>query len=89
MSTDRLTLEQCKAAKRYCWEMYSHKAWFCGCVYQQDVEKHIVGIEIRTDPSYGVHNRFTYATEYEGVPISIVAWDVEKHGERYDWEKQQ
>ena len=83
--SERLTLEQCQAAKQYCWEMYSHKTWFFGCVYLQDEEKHIVGIEIWRDPLY--HDRFTFATKYEGVPIRIVKWDPEKHGERYDREK--
>jgi predicted adenine nucleotide alpha hydrolase (AANH) superfamily ATPase len=84
--SNELTMEQCKAAKRYCWEMYSYRTWFCGCVYAQDEEKHVIGVEIRVDPAHT--DRFTFVSEHEGVPISVVDWDPEKHGERYKWEKQ-
>lgn len=78
----RLTFEQCKAAKRYCWKMYSNKPWFCGCVYKVDDEGHVVGVEIRTDPKY--IDRFTYVPEKDGVKISVVNHDPDKHGEPYD-----
>lgn len=83
--TKLFTKDQCQAAKRYCWHMYSHHTWFCGCVYDRDKEKHVVGVVIRTDPDY--KDRYTYVTEHEGVPIRIVKWDPEKHGERYDRKK--
>ena len=80
-------VEQIKAAKRFCWNMYSNKPWFCGCYYRCDEEDSgiVVGVDVLYDPEN--KERFTFAQEHEGVPLYIVPWDPEKHGERYDKEK--
>ena len=83
--SERITAEQYKTTKRYCWGLYSHYPWFCGSGPVTDAEGHVVGVEIRIDPTYP--DRFTYVTEHEGVPVNLVHWDLEKHGERYDRNK--
>jgi hypothetical protein len=82
-------VEQIKEAKRYCWNRYSHQPWFCGCVYRRDEEDEhlIVGVEVLFDPA--CEDRVSFVTEHEGVPLYLVDWDPEKHGERYDPEKEE
>lgn len=83
----RFTNERLKIAKRYCWNMYSHKPWFCGAKYRRDPEnpKVPIGIDILVDPEFT--DRFTYVTAYASVPIRVVNWSQEEHGDRYDPEK--
>ena len=83
----KLILEQCKTVKRWCWEMYSHRPWFFGCVYKTDESGQVIGLEMRKDPAY--KDRFTYVSQKDGVPISVVPHDLEKHGEPYKREVQQ
>lgn len=75
-------LEDCSAAKRYCWRMYSRHPWFRGCGINTDEDEAFV--ELRVDPDYT--DRFTYVTEHEhtGVKIRLVRWDQERHGDCYD-----
>ncbi len=70
------TMAQMQKAKDYCRRLYSHKPWFCGCVYRKTEDEWYM--EMRTDPEF--KDRYTYIGEHAGVRIRTVKWNESKHG---------
>lgn len=77
-------LEDCLAAKRYVWRLYSGKYWFTGAGLDTDNEECVVEVRIDREKSKG--DRFTLVMEHAGtgVKITYVDYDPKIHTHKDD-----